>query len=129
MTNQVQPTSPGTSGTSNSDKATKKNTVRQTPHIDSQEALNAEVLSINDSFRNFINDIELARTTGEEFVEVGPEIIKHFNPQGLKGASYFIYRGIKVCQKDMTDKVSKELSIPHYAKSGLNYAKVEGTHE
>lgn len=35
---------------------------------------------------------------GEEWVETTPEIVKYFNRNGLKGADYFIYKGIKVCE-------------------------------
>lgn len=33
---------------------------------------------------------------GEEWVETSPEIIQYFNRNGLNGAKFFIYEGIKV---------------------------------
>lgn len=85
-------------------------------------------MSRDELFRRFEALVSLAIVRREEIVETTDEVINFFNPAGLGGASYFIYKGIKVCREGLTDTLSKELNIAHYKKSGLNYAKIEGSH-
>lgn len=46
----------------------------------------------------------------EEWVETTPEIIDHFNKQGLGGARYFVYKGIKVCAEGELEPIQEYLA-------------------
>jgi len=50
--------------------------------------------------------------------ETTAEVIKHFNPQGLKGATYFVYRGIKVSEKGKSEKIQKDIDTPYHMRFG-----------
>lgn len=54
--------------------------------------------AIKHTLYDFKDLVSQAKLDGEEWVETTAEIIKHFNPQGLKGGKYFIYDGVKVCE-------------------------------
>lgn len=60
----------------------------------------------------FESDISLAQSEGRESIEATEQIINHFNKKGLKGSSYFIYKGIKVYPLGKTEEIESEESIP-----------------
>ena len=57
----------------------------------------------------FIQAVSVAKYTGEEWVETTPEIIAHFNPQGLGGAKHFTFENVKICEVGKLDEVLKHL--------------------
>lgn len=58
-----------------------------------------------------MDKISCAQLSGDEWVETSPEIIKHYNRNGLNGAKYFIYQGIKVCETGKLEEVIKETTM------------------
>jgi hypothetical protein len=55
----------------------------------------------------FKDKIDMAKITGEEWVETSKEIIDYFNPRGLGGNDYFIYQGVRVCEPGKREGVEK----------------------
>lgn len=55
----------------------------------------------------FQDKIAIAQANKVEWIETTPEIIAHYNrgPNGLNGKPYFIYGGIKVCEKGKLQEV------------------------
>lgn len=51
---------------------------------------------VKETISTFLDKIATAKGQGEESIETTPEIIAHYNRNGLNGAEYFIYNGIKV---------------------------------
>lgn len=99
-------------------------------------------MSLDEKFRSFLTKIELARSSGEEWVETTQEVIDHFNPQGLsqvkptkahhnpqRNVQYFIFKGIKVCLEGKSTQLSQEINEPSYKRLGMNEGTVEGTHD
>ena len=78
---------------------------------------------IRESLSTFKDKIDLAIMQSEEWVETTPEIIKYFNPAGLNGSKFFIYKGIKVCPMGESDKIDDEinqdLNITHAKFTGF----------
>lgn len=80
-----------------------------------------------------MDDIALAKHMGNEWVETTPEIIHHYNRNGLGERDvlgkkipvrYFIFDGIKVCAQGDLDKILEEESTPvevlvHGAQEGV----------
>lgn len=56
----------------------------------------------------FLDKVAVAQANGEEWVETTPEIIKHYNRNGLKGSKFFIFQGIKVCEYGQSEKIEDE---------------------
>lgn len=71
---------------------------------------------LSDEFKaqlnEFLSDISMAKLNGEEWVETTPEVIASFNRQGLKGAKFFIYQGIKVCEHGKTQEIIAQMDKP-----------------
>lgn len=44
----------------------------------------------------FLDKIALAKSQGQDTIETSQQIIDHYNRNGLNGAEFFIYQGIKV---------------------------------
>lgn len=63
-----------------------------------------------DTINSFFDKIHLATINEEEWVEISPEIIKHYNKQGLGRSGYFIFQGIKVCEYGKKDELQKGMS-------------------
>ena len=55
-----------------------------------------------------MDKIAFAKNNGDEWIETTPEIIKHYNREGLGGAEYFIYSGVKVCEKGKLESILKD---------------------
>ncbi len=51
---------------------------------------------VKETVNSFLDKIAVAKSNGDESIETTPEIISHYNRNGLNGAQYFIYSGIKV---------------------------------
>lgn len=47
-----------------------------------------------------------------EWIETSPEVMAHYQPRGLNGAKFFVYRGIKVCPYGMVEKIEEEMNEP-----------------
>lgn len=59
---------------------------------------------------DFIEKHARALAAGEMWVETTPEIIKLLQPNGLNGAKYFCYKGVKVCEFGKIDEIEDEES-------------------
>lgn len=59
----------------------------------------------DESIIEFMNRVEMAR--GKKLIlEAQPQIIKHYNPNGLSEAHpYFTYKGVVVCPEGKTEDV------------------------
>lgn len=68
--------------------------------------------SNKESISLFLDKIAVAQANNEEWVETSPEIIKHFNRNGLGGSEYFVYQGIKVCEYGQSEKIEKDMDTP-----------------
>lgn len=70
-----------------------------------------------ETYSQFKDKIDLATIRNEEWVETSPEIIQYFNPHGLNGSNYFVYKGIKVCEfgksEEIQDKMDQDLAHSH----------------
>lgn len=64
--------------------------------------------SLGISLKEF--DLKVTNTDEGEWVETSPEIIGHFNPKGMNGAKYFLYRGRKICESGKVDEIEGEIS-------------------
>lgn len=60
----------------------------------------------------FETKVSRAKAMGEEYVEASEELINHFNPLGMNGSEYFIYKGIKVFPHGKAEIILKEENIP-----------------
>lgn len=56
-----------------------------------------------------MDQVAIAKSNGDKFVETSKEIIHHYNRKGLNGAKYFTYDGVLVCEYGKMDEVQKEL--------------------
>lgn len=77
----------------------------------------------------FLDLISVAKSSGQEWVETTPEIIAHYNRQGLKGAKYFLFNGVKVCEIGQKAAILAEIDQPlsvklHGAEEGKVLHKV-----
>lgn len=59
----------------------------------------------------FMDQIEQAKINGDEWVETTKEIIHHYNRKGLNGAKYFVYNGVKVCERGKLDEIINEMNM------------------
>jgi hypothetical protein len=77
-----------------------------------KEALQTNLVSKehHDTINSFFDKIHQATIEGSEWVETTPQIIHHYNKQGLGKAEYFIFQGIKVCPYGQSERLQKELS-------------------
>lgn len=74
--------------------------------------------------RDFMSKIAVAKSSGQNEIECSPEIIKHYNPQGLGGAEYFIYQDVFVYPVGKSELIKKDMQIPlatrlHGDKAGV----------
>lgn len=60
----------------------------------------------------FLDQIMLAKTEKREWVETSKEIIDHYNRGGLGGAKFFVFHGVKVCEKGHLAEIVAELNQP-----------------
>lgn len=60
----------------------------------------------------FLNQIAMAQYNKVEWVETTPEVINHFNRNGVGKVGYFIFNGIKVCEVGKLQTILGEESIP-----------------
>jgi len=58
-----------------------------------------------------MDQIAQAKINGDEWVETTAEIIHHYNRKGLNGAKFFIYDGIKVCERGKMDEIQKDMDM------------------
>lgn len=72
----------------------------------------------------FEANIAAAKHTHEEWVEAPKDIIDYYNRNGLGGARYFIYKGVKVCESGQLDSVTDDLSTQTLHRT---FGKSEGT--
>ena len=56
---------------------------------------------------HFVGNVEVAQSGG--WVETTKEVMMHYNPKGLNGAKYFVYKGRKVCELGKIDEIEKEM--------------------
>ncbi len=63
-----------------------------------------------ETVHTFLDKISQALLSQEEWIETSPEIIRHYNRNGLNGAKYFIYQGIRVCEAGQLEAVQDELN-------------------
>lgn len=77
---------------------------------------------------DFERKVSNAMLGGDEIIETHEKIINHFNPGGLNGSPYFIYKGVRVCLTGETEKVLKDpLSVQASKRlHGTKEATVEG---
>ena len=81
----------------------------------------------------FLNKIAVAKQLGDEWVETSAEVIKHFNPKGLgvnpltnQPNRYFVYEGIKICEKGQIESIETENNQPMSERlQGKGEAQVE----
>lgn len=66
---------------------------------------------------DFKDAIEMAKMSGDEWVETTEEVINYFNKGGLKGAPYFIYNGVKVCRNGDLEKVEDYMNRDLYVEA------------
>lgn len=72
-------------------------------------------------------ELELATTKEEQWVETTPEVIAKLNRNGLGGAKYFIYKGVKVCEYGKVEEIIAEEDTPVSDRvMGVAQAKIEG---
>lgn len=74
--------------------------------------------------RAFESVIGRALGSGQTELEAPQEVIDYHNPNGLNGARFFIYKGIKVYPAGEMEAIKKEQSIQlgqrlHGAKEGI----------
>jgi hypothetical protein len=80
-------------------------------------------------FRAFNDEISLAVMGRRDHVEADEDIIKYFNPQGLGGADYFMYKSVKVIRKGKVDEVNRKLKASIAVNQQYTGITIEGTHE
>ena len=56
--------------------------------------------------------VDHALMQGQEWVETSDEIIKYYNPKGLNGAEYFIFKGVKVAPYEQSASIQERLDQP-----------------
>lgn len=84
-------------------------------------------LTLDQQFRDFQSKVDMAVLTGQEYVEASPEITAHFNPRGMGGADYWIYKSVKIVPNGNKEAVDKLIKMPMHEKQGLSLV-IEGTH-
>lgn len=84
-------------------------------------------LTLDQQFRDFQTKVDMAILTGQDYVETAPEITAHFNPKGLGGVDYWIYKGVKIVSVGKQEAVDKFIKMPMHVKQGLSLI-IEGTH-
>jgi hypothetical protein len=67
---------------------------------------------VKETVSEFMDKIAQAKHAGEESIEASPEIIAHYNRNGLNGAKFFIYSGIKVYPTGKTQEIEDEINTP-----------------
>lgn len=55
-----------------------------------------------------MQDVAVAQMNQDKFVEASDEVIKQFYPQGLDGAGYFWYQGVRVYEKGKRAETEKK---------------------
>jgi hypothetical protein len=60
----------------------------------------------------FMASIAAAKAVGEDWVETSADVIQRMMPQGLGGAKFFIYQGIKVCEYGQKEAVEADMDRP-----------------
>lgn len=77
----------------------------------------------------FQGRIAAAKHQKVESIETSQEIIDYLNPNGLNGAKYFIYQGVKVYPEGKTAEIESEEDKPiHERLHGKGSIIIEGTH-
>lgn len=85
------------------------------------KVISTEDTSLDDTrvtVSRFLDAISHAKMTGEESIETTQEVINHFNRQGLNGAKFFIYSGIKVYPLGKSDEIEDTFTDPLELKTG-----------
>lgn len=54
---------------------------------------------------SFEEKIRQAKDLQTPWIETTPEMVKYLNPRGLRGAKYFIYKGVRVCEHGMAEDI------------------------
>lgn len=72
-----------------------------------KEVKQAEILvdDTKETVHTFLDKIAVAKMNGIEWVETSKEIIHHYNRSGLNGSKYFLFDGIKVCEKGELENI------------------------
>lgn len=76
-----------------------------------------------ETISDFLDKIAVAQMNSDEWVEVSPEIIAHYNRKGLGGAKYFIFQGIKVCENGTLDEI---LNSESTQRDQITFGSTEG---
>lgn len=80
----------------------------------------------NPELFSFEQKITEAKVNGQEWVETTEAIISHFNPKGLCGREYFIYKGVKVCSMGRSEDINDKIEIPLYTLNKDNPGRIVG---
>ena len=72
------------------------------------EALNDLKVKLAD----FHDAIQIAQAEQADLIEADMDVIAHYNPQGLGGAQYWIFQGIKVFPTGKSDEIMEKESVP-----------------
>lgn len=77
-----------------------------------KEELKPALDTVKETTGSFLDKIHQAKMAGDEWVETTPEIIQFYNRKGLNGAKFFIYDGIKVCERGKIEEIEDEMNTP-----------------
>lgn len=87
----------------------------------------SQIDDTKESVYSFLDKIATAKREGLEWVETTPDMIRHYNRNGLNGAKYFVFEGIKVCEHGMSEKLEEDHSEDMAVKlHGKNEGKLVG---
>ena len=104
---QTQTTSAGTSINSPETKASAPKSETASTEAAERKPKKAP----EDSQNEFENRIARAQLNGEAWVETTPNILQLFNRNGLNGAKYFVYKGVKVCLQGEAEQIEKDEAL------------------
>jgi hypothetical protein len=77
--------------------------------------------SLNTAVMGFMRDVADAQRSGSQELEAHPEVVKHFQPDGVGDAGYFWYQGIRVYEQGKLTEEGKALE--HKEASDLAFMK------
>lgn len=87
----------------------------------------ADIDDTRETVSQFLDKIIQAQGSKTEWIETTPEIIAHYNRNGLGGKNYFIYGGIKVCEKGkLEETIAQENEQLGVRLHGPMEGKIEG---
>lgn len=91
----------------------KNQTVHNTPTTKNGTYNNSQsVDDVKETVNGFLDKVACAKLAGDEWVETTQDVIRHFNRNGMNGAKFFIYNGLKVCEFGKIEEIEAEMNEP-----------------